>query len=129
MFRRPFHLLPKRLFRVCRGGAAAPAGRARIQKRPRPEPGARRLSKKHCPGCRDRAAGEFEGARPASNRIGERPKKPYFGFFGFRILPYGKIRARKAQAKKSAKDFFDKLSAPGRSRGRERKAVDYCDKT
>ena len=46
-------------------------------------------------GLRKGGAGELEGARPASNWIGKRPKKPISGFFGYRILPYGKIRARK----------------------------------
>ena len=34
---------------------------------------------------------------------------PISGIFGYRILPSGKIRARKAQSKKSLLDFFDKL--------------------
>ena len=37
---------------------------------------------------------------------------PITGIFGYRILPSGKIRARKAQSKKSKMDFFDKLRAP-----------------
>ena len=36
---------------------------------------------------------------------------PISGIFGYRILPSGKIRARKAQSKKSLLDFFDKLNA------------------
>ena len=37
---------------------------------------------------------------------------PISGIFGYRILPSGKIRARKAQSKKSQMDFFDKLGRP-----------------
>ena len=71
----------------------------------------RKTVKEHGKSNCNRAAGELEGARPASNWIGERPKKPVLGFFGYRILPSGKIRARKAQSKKSHRDFFDKLTA------------------
>ena len=67
--------------------------------------------KKQSTGCRNRAAGELEGARPASNWISERPKMPISGIFGYRILPSGKIRARKAQSKKTQMDFFDNLTS------------------
>ena len=65
--------------------------------------------KKRRDGLRKGGAGELEGARPASNWIGERPKKPISGFFGLRILPQGKIRARKLVKKVPVGDFFDKL--------------------
>ena len=77
----------------------------------------RETVKKRSTRCQNREAGELEGARPASNWISERPKMPISGIFGYRILPSGKIRARKAQSKKSQMDFFDKLKAPGASPG------------
>ena len=49
---------------------------------------------------------------------------PISGIFGYRILPSGKIRARKAQSKKSLLDFFDKLT--GRPAKTERPASFVC---
>ena len=58
----------------------------------------------------DRAAGELEGARPASNTINRRPKTLAVQVFSEnRFLPEAKYSAAEAPSKKSVTDFFDKL--------------------
>ena len=65
-------------------------------------------------GADKRAAGELEGARPASNTINRRPK----GLIHQRLLEQSSIliiskcSADEACQKKSSQDFFDKLKIP-----------------
>ena len=71
-----------------------------------------RLSKNLAAAPDDRAAGELEGARPASSTIARRSKRlenQGFSKTAFCVRP--KCSAGKAQSKKSTKDFFDKLGA------------------
>ena len=76
-----------------------------------------RLSKNRGPRSDFRAAGELEGARPASNTIIRRP-----GTLDFQVLPdnsillEAKYSAAEAQSKKPGKDFFDKLSPASQTR-------------
>ena len=75
-----------------------------------------RLSKNLAEWSTDRAAGELEGARPASNTIARRSEKPCFSrLFGNSILCSAKMLGGKAQSNKVLpKDFFDKLrQSPG----------------
>ena len=65
-------------------------------------------------GADKRAAGELEGARPASNTINRRPKVLIHQRLleQSSILIISKCSADEACQKKSSQDFFDKLSRP-----------------
>ena len=60
-------------------------------------------------GADKRAAGELEGARPASNQINRRQKPCYSKAFGNCILNSFKMLGGKRSQKSPARDFFDKL--------------------
>ena len=66
-------------------------------------------------GADKRAAGELEGARPASNTINRRPKVLIHQRLleQSSILIISKCSADEACQKKSSQDFFDKLDSPG----------------
>ena len=73
--------------------------------------GVLRLSKKLVTTYDNRAAGELEGARPASNTINRRLKRLDFqGFSDNSILPQAKCSAAKRRQKSPNKGFFDKLN-------------------
>ena len=65
-------------------------------------------------GADKRAAGELEGARPASNTINRRPKVLIYQRLleQSSILIISKCSADAACQKKSSQDFFDKLHTP-----------------
>ncbi len=67
-------------------------------------------------GADKRAAGELEGARPASNTINRRPKVLIHQRLleQSSILIISKCSADEACQKKSSQDFFDKLKQAGR---------------
>ena len=66
-----------------------------------------RLSKNDAAMSTDRAAGELEGARPASSTIRRRPKKAETQpFSGYRIWADAKMRGGRSAGKKSARTFL-----------------------
>ena len=76
--------------------------------------------KKHVQqGTDKRAAGELEGARPASNTINRRPKVLIHQRLleQSSILIISKCSADEACQEKSSQDFFDKLAPPMHSIG------------
>ena len=86
-----------------------------------------RLSKNFAVEPVDRAAGELEGARPASNTIRRRLKKlALSSFFRYSILPFGKMLGGRSLSKKSVQGFFDKLKSTRRASepNQEKRTID-----